>query len=101
MSVDRPLYIDMNECARPRRSASPGGAPSFSVGRGVQAVVTAGRPGRRRRAIGYHGFSSRKGGRMTIVQRMRQELRESMKARDAVRTSVLRYWIAQLTLGDG
>jgi uncharacterized protein YqeY len=38
---------------------------------------------------------------MTIVQRMRGELRESMKARDAVRTNFLRYWIAQLTLGTG
>ena len=38
---------------------------------------------------------------MTIVQRMRERLRESMKARDAVRTQFLRYWIAQLTLGDG
>jgi uncharacterized protein YqeY len=38
---------------------------------------------------------------MTIVQRMREQLRASMKARDAVRTNVLRYWIAQLTLGSG
>ena len=38
---------------------------------------------------------------MTIVQRMREELRPSMKARDAVRTQFLRYWIAQLTLGTG
>ncbi len=38
---------------------------------------------------------------MTIVQRMRERLRESMKARDAIRTQFLRYWIAQLTLGDG
>ena len=38
---------------------------------------------------------------MTIVQRMRERLRESMKARDAVRTQFLRYWIAQLTLGTG
>jgi uncharacterized protein YqeY len=38
---------------------------------------------------------------MTIVQQMRVQLRESMKARDAVRTNVLRYWIAQLTLGTG
>ena len=38
---------------------------------------------------------------MTIVQRMRQQLKESMKARDAVRTNFLRYWIAQLTLGTG
>lgn len=38
---------------------------------------------------------------MTIVQRMRTQLTESMKARDAVRTQFLRYWIAQLTLGTG
>lgn len=38
---------------------------------------------------------------MTIVQQMRQALRESMKARDAVKTNFLRYWIAQLTLGTG
>src|SRR3954470_10675897 len=38
---------------------------------------------------------------MTIVQKMRGQLRESMKARDAVRTNFLRYWIAQLTLGTG
>jgi uncharacterized protein YqeY len=38
---------------------------------------------------------------MTIVQRMRAQLRESMKARDAVRTGFLRYWIAQLTTGAG
>ncbi len=38
---------------------------------------------------------------MTIVQRMRAQLTESMKARDAVRTGVLRYWIAGLTLGTG
>ena len=38
---------------------------------------------------------------MTIVQTMRAKLRESMKARDAVRTNFLRYWIAQLTLGTG
>src|SRR3954466_2884800 len=38
---------------------------------------------------------------MTIVQRMRAALKESMKARDAVRTNFLRYWIAQLTLGSG
>jgi uncharacterized protein YqeY len=38
---------------------------------------------------------------MTIVQRMRGELKDSMKARDAVRTNFLRYWIAQLTLGTG
>lgn len=38
---------------------------------------------------------------MTIVQQMRKQLRESMKARDAVRTNFLRYWIAQLTTGSG
>ncbi len=38
---------------------------------------------------------------MTIVQRMRDALKVSMKARDTLRTSVLRYWIAQLTLGTG
>ena len=32
---------------------------------------------------------------------MRAQLPESMKARDAVRTGFLRYWIAQLTLGTG
>ena len=38
---------------------------------------------------------------MTIVQRMRVRLRESMKARDAVQTQFLRYWIAQFNLSDG
>lgn len=38
---------------------------------------------------------------MAIVQRMRDELKTSMKARDAIRTNFLRYWIAQLTLGTG
>jgi uncharacterized protein YqeY len=38
---------------------------------------------------------------MTIVQRMRAALKDSMKARDAARTNFLRYWIAQLTLGTG
>jgi uncharacterized protein YqeY len=38
---------------------------------------------------------------MSIVQRMRSRLGESMKARDTVRTNFLRYWIAQLTLGTG
>ena len=38
---------------------------------------------------------------MSIVQRMRGKLTESMKARDAVRTNFLRYWIAGLTLGSG
>lgn len=37
----------------------------------------------------------------TIVQRMRGQLREAMKARDSLRTGFLRYWIAQLTLGTG
>ncbi len=38
---------------------------------------------------------------MSIVQRMRAALKDSMKVRDAARTSVLRYWIAQLTLASG
>ncbi len=38
---------------------------------------------------------------MTIVQRMRASLKDTMKARDAFRTNFLRYWIAQLTLGTG
>jgi uncharacterized protein YqeY len=38
---------------------------------------------------------------MSIVQRMRGKLGESMKARDTVRTGFLRYWIAQFILGDG
>ena len=38
---------------------------------------------------------------MTIVQKMRAQLKDSMKAHDAVRTNFLRYWIAQLTLGTG
>ncbi len=38
---------------------------------------------------------------MTIVERMRTQLREAMKARDAVKTGFLRYWIAQFTLGTG
>jgi uncharacterized protein YqeY len=38
---------------------------------------------------------------MTIVKRMREQLRESMKAKDATRTNFLRYWIAQFTLGTG
>jgi uncharacterized protein YqeY len=38
---------------------------------------------------------------MSIVQRMRAQLGESMKSRDTVRTGFLRYWIAQLTLGSG
>lgn len=38
---------------------------------------------------------------MAIVQRMRDQLKDSMKARDAVRTNFLRYWIAQLTTGSG
>ena len=38
---------------------------------------------------------------MSIVQRMRAALKESMKARDAARLNFLRYWIAQLTLGTG
>jgi uncharacterized protein YqeY len=38
---------------------------------------------------------------MSIVQRMRTQLTESMKARDALRTGFLRYWIAQLILATG
>lgn len=38
---------------------------------------------------------------MSIVQRMKAQLGESMRARDTVRTQFLRYWIAQLTLGTG
>ncbi len=38
---------------------------------------------------------------MTIARQMRDALKDSMKARDTLRTSVLRYWIAQLTLGTG
>ena len=38
---------------------------------------------------------------MTIVERMRAQLTQAMKARDAVKTGFLRYWIAQLTLGVG
>jgi uncharacterized protein YqeY len=38
---------------------------------------------------------------MTIVQKMREQLKASMKARDTVRTNFLRYWIAQFTLGTG
>jgi uncharacterized protein YqeY len=37
----------------------------------------------------------------SIVGRMRTLLPAAMKARDAVRTGFLRYWIAQLTLGTG
>jgi uncharacterized protein YqeY len=32
---------------------------------------------------------------------MRAQLADAMKARDAVKTGFLRYWIAQLTLGTG
>ena len=38
---------------------------------------------------------------MTIVQRMREQLRGAMKARDTTKTTFLRYWIAGLTLGTG
>lgn len=38
---------------------------------------------------------------MTVAQRMRAQLKDAMKAKDAVRTQFLRYWIAQFTLGDG
>jgi uncharacterized protein len=37
----------------------------------------------------------------SIVRRMRSKLPEAMKARDAIRTGFLRYWIAQLTLATG
>ena len=37
---------------------------------------------------------------MTIVQRMREQLRAAMKARDAAKMTFLRYWIAGLTLGS-
>ena len=38
---------------------------------------------------------------MSIVSQMRDQLKTAMKARDTLRLSVLRYWIAQLTLGTG
>ncbi|GAC1448853.1 MAG: hypothetical protein NVSMB9_32420 [Isosphaeraceae bacterium] len=38
---------------------------------------------------------------MTIVEKMRLQLKDSMKARDALRTQALRYWIAGLTLASG
>ena len=38
---------------------------------------------------------------MTIIQKMRAQLPEAMKARDSARTGFLRYWIAQFTLGTG
>jgi uncharacterized protein YqeY len=38
---------------------------------------------------------------MSIVQRMRDQLRAAMKARDTVKLTFLRYWIAGLTLGTG
>lgn len=38
---------------------------------------------------------------MAIVSEMRAQLKDSMKARDAVKTNFLRYWIAQLTTGSG
>ena len=38
---------------------------------------------------------------MTIVQRMRAQLKDAMKARDTARTNFLRYWMAGLTLGTG
>jgi uncharacterized protein len=46
-------------------------------------------------------MSTTPAGTPSIVQRMRTQLREAMKAREAVRTNFLRYWIAQLTLGTG
>jgi uncharacterized protein len=38
---------------------------------------------------------------MSIVLRMRDQLRAAMKARDTVKLTFLRYWIAGLTLGTG
>jgi uncharacterized protein len=38
---------------------------------------------------------------MSIVEKMRGQLAQAMKARDTVRLGFLRYWIAQLTLGTG
>jgi uncharacterized protein YqeY len=38
---------------------------------------------------------------MSIVERMRAQLADAMRARDTVRLGFLRYWIAQLTLGTG
>jgi uncharacterized protein len=38
---------------------------------------------------------------MTIVQKMREQLKDAMKARDTLRLNFLRYWIAQFTLGTG
>ena len=38
---------------------------------------------------------------MSIVERMRSQLADAMRARDTVRLGFLRYWIAQLTLGTG
>jgi uncharacterized protein YqeY len=38
---------------------------------------------------------------MSIIQKMRAQIPEAMKAHDTVRLGFLRYWIAQLTLGTG
>jgi uncharacterized protein YqeY len=38
---------------------------------------------------------------MSIVQRMREQLPAAMRARDSVKLTFLRYWIAGLTLGSG
>jgi uncharacterized protein len=38
---------------------------------------------------------------MTIAQKMRAQLKDAMKTRDALKTGFLRYWIAQLTLSTG
>ncbi len=38
---------------------------------------------------------------MSIVQQMRAQLKDAMKARNTVKTGFLRYWIAQLTLATG
>jgi hypothetical protein len=38
---------------------------------------------------------------MTLIERMRAQLKGAMKSRDTVRVQFLRYWIAQFTQGDG
>jgi uncharacterized protein len=44
---------------------------------------------------------SKTGDAMSIVQRMREQLPAAMRARDSVKLTFLRYWIAGLTLGSG
>jgi uncharacterized protein YqeY len=44
---------------------------------------------------------SKTGDAMSIVQRMREQLPAAMKARDSVKLTFLRHWIAGLTLGSG